>query len=656
MQQLIADTLGVDAAQQQLLRQLLQRGGGITCANIGRHFTHQHRAAAEVLAIKAEAAQRIQMLQHGTVLICRQRHRQRCQQQLAHQGVRVRLQRIEAQALVGGVLIHQPQIFLLILADDIGTQHFAHHPPRRSLFLQGLLDRLGLYRDESGNFLHHRGSDGLFFHFGAQRATFCHRSCLFLHFVGNGSLFLHRLPRLHILHRAVKRFLLRHRDGGDGAGGIAIRAEGLFLLGFGRGSFLILLHRHGLVKTLLFRRRSGRLILRIQRVAHRIIERVKHRLIGYEFHHRFGRVDIHIHRVHRQCNMHYAAGEFALQKAVAVRFLQCRRQQLGLDKASVDKEYLTAAGTVTVQGLGDKAFHRNLTAHTADRQQTHSKIATHSGIDGREQLAVARGMEHLRTVTQQLEGDMGMAEGKVLHDAADSGTLGTVLLHKLHSGGGVVKEVAHTDGSSLGAAGLDDLFGYTALQMEGCAALRTLLAGEDVHAADSGNGRQCLTTETQRANGAQVLGAAQLTGGVAQKGSRQLVGSNAAAVIGDAQIGHTAALQLYHDGGRTGIDGVFQQLFHHAGRALHHLTGGDQIRHMAIQTLNMGHKRPPLLSVQLLFQFIQQVQRLDGAEAIHLRAAQRRHHLRLADSGEGDLLVLRSSDGGGTACLVLQLA
>ena len=77
---------------------------------------------------------------------------------------------------------------------------------------------------------------------------------------------------------------------------------------------------------------------------------------------------------------------------------------------------------------------------------------------------------------------------------------------------------------------------------------------------------------------------------MAQKGGGQLLSRNTAAVIGDTDIGEAAVLDLRRHGGSARVDGVFQQFFHHAGRTLHHLTGGDEIRHMGWQTLNLRHK------------------------------------------------------------------
>ena len=160
-----------------------------------------------------------------------------------------------------------------------------------------------------------------------------------------------------------------------------------------------------------------------------------------------------------------------------------------------------------------------------------------------------------------------MAQGQMLHHAGHRRTLGAVLLHELHPGGGVVEEIPDADGGALRAAGRLRLAGLAALQMERRAHLRTGGAGKDIHTADGGDG-------------GQIGGGTELAGGMAQKGGRQLLRRNAAAVVGDADVGQAAVLDLRHDGGGSRVDGVLQQFFDDAGGTLHHLAGGDKIRHM----------------------------------------------------------------------------
>ncbi len=91
-------------------------------------------------------------------------------------------------------------------------------------------------------------------------------------------------------------------------------------------------------------------------------------------------------------------------------------------------------------------------------------------------------------------------------------------------------------------------------------------------AADGGEG---LAAEAEGADAEQVVGVAELAGGVAGEGQRQVVGGDAAAVVGDADQLGAALLQVDVDALRAGINGVFEEFFDDAGGPFDDLAGGD---------------------------------------------------------------------------------
>ena len=131
MQQLVSRSVGVCPLQKQLAGQLLQRGGSVLRPYVVGDLPHQHGAVPEVLAQKAVARQHVQLLQHRAVLLSGQRHGGGGHQLLGHGRHGVRLQRIEADTLVGGVLVDEPHVLLPVLADNIGFQHLSGDAPRR---------------------------------------------------------------------------------------------------------------------------------------------------------------------------------------------------------------------------------------------------------------------------------------------------------------------------------------------------------------------------------------------------------------------------------------------------------------------------------------------------------------------------------------------
>ena len=80
-----------------------------------------------------------------------------------------------------------------------------------------------------------------------------------------------------------------------------------------------------------------------------------------------------------------------------------------------------------------------------------------------------------------------------------------------------------------------------------------------------------------------------------QKGGGDILPGNAHPVVGDPKIADAPFLQLHGNGGGFGVDGIFQQLLHHRGRTLHHLSGGNQLRHLRRKQANFGHIAPSFL-------------------------------------------------------------
>jgi hypothetical protein len=92
------------------------------------------------------------------------------------------------------------------------------------------------------------------------------------------------------------------------------------------------------------------------------------------------------------------------------------------------------------------------------------------------------------------------------------------------------------------------------------------------HRGDRG---QRLAAEAEGADVFEVGQRGDLRGGVARQRERQLLGRDAAAVVGDGDALDAAFLQPDGDLGGAGVERVFQQLLDHGRRPLDHLAGGD---------------------------------------------------------------------------------
>ena len=193
MQQRVARGGGVGGVGgDELVGKLFERGDGVAAVDIGGDGAQDQAPAAELLALKAEFAQKVQIRRERAVFLGGELRHEGSEQGLTHQWLLVGLHAVEIHALVRGVLVDEPDVFILVLADDVGVEHLTRDAPRRGgrgnerrlldlgLFLlrrgkygDGGRFRLGLCRslrrrsddwaghDGAGVFLRHRQRDDL---------------------------------------------------------------------------------------------------------------------------------------------------------------------------------------------------------------------------------------------------------------------------------------------------------------------------------------------------------------------------------------------------------------------------------------------------------------------------------------------------------------
>ena len=113
------------------------------------------------------------------------------------------------------------------------------------------------------------------------------------------------------------------------------------------------------------------------------------------------------------------------------------------------------------------------------------------------------------------------------------------------------------------------------------------VAGQAQRRTSASAGRDCSVTwatppiearaspRKPRVHVKEIVGRVELAGGVAGEGQRQIVASDAAAVVDDADQLDAALLDVDVDARAAGIDGVFEQFLDDAGRPFDDLAGGD---------------------------------------------------------------------------------
>ena len=317
----------------------------------------------------------------------------------------------------------------------------------------------------------------------------------------------------------------------------------------------------------------------VQRPQHPIVYAVKNRFFIEKFHFRLGRVDIHIHRRRRQLQAQHTGWEFAHHELIPVGLLQGGDQELGFHRPVIDEKGLQIPAGPGIRGLGRKAGHTVFFPGAVHRDHA-SKVPAIDAVHRRPESAVARRGQNGLAVPNQGDGNLRMGQSLQLHRPRHPGALHRIGLHEFHAGRGIVKQVPDDNGGSVRAAGLVLLGHGPGLQMEADAGQGIRGLGQQINAADGGNGRQSLPAEAHGTDGIQILGAAELGGCVAQEGRAGILCGHAATVVRHPQEGHAPVPDLHGDLGGPGVHGVFQQLLGNGCRPLHHLTGGDQIGNM----------------------------------------------------------------------------
>ena len=119
--------------------------------------------------------------------------------------------------------------------------------------------------------------------------------------------------------------------------------------------------------------------------------------------------------------------------------------------------------------------------------------------------------------------------------------------------------------------------------------LRVGGAGFEGDAGDGGDGGEGLAAETEGGDGEEVVGGAELGGGVAFEGEEGVVADHAVAVVGDADELAAAGFDVDADAGGAGVEGVFEELFDDGGGALDDLAGGDLVGDLIGEDVDATH-------------------------------------------------------------------
>ena len=336
----------------------------------------------------------------------------------------------------------------------------------------------------------------------------------------------------------------------------------------------------------------------------RKIDRVKHALFADKSHLNFRRMDVDIHLITWQCQHQHTGRIFPDHHRTPVSFLQCNTAGLGPGIPSVDKKVLHCPVGARRHRPADKPADANLPHAVIDRQHGFGEIPSQYGIDGPQQIAIAGGPVDLFAVPNKGNRDIGMRKGDLVHNRSDRIGLGDILFQKFEPRRNVVKYIPDDDGCSFRAPGFGYLLQLGPADLDQRPDLTVVGLGQQFNMGDRCNRRQRFPPESQRSDPVEVNGRLHLTGRMPQKGSRRILSTHPAAIVGDPQIAHAAILNFNRDIAGAGVNRVFNQLLDDRGRTLDHLTRCDQLRHLPRQHIDLWHI---FLSFPRLIQSIRQL-------------------------------------------------
>ena len=186
-----------------------------------------------------------------------------------------------------------------------------------------------------------------------------------------------------------------------------------------------------------------------------------------------------------------------------------------------------------------------------------------------------------------------MGQGDAVDDAGHTVAFGDVLFQELHAGRRVVEEVPDDDGGALGAAGVAEEDFFRALDLVDGADLVIGRAGQDIDPGDGGNGGQSLAAEPEGPDAVEVFLGQDLAGGMAHERVADIVPQDAGAVVGHPHVGDASVSDLHRQRSGTRVDGVLHQLFDDGRRTFDDFAGGNEVRDVFRQDIDLRHGAPP---------------------------------------------------------------
>ncbi len=187
-----------------------------------------------------------------------------------------------------------------------------------------------------------------------------------------------------------------------------------------------------------------------------------------------------------------------------------------------------------------------------------------------------------------------MREPELGDDARDLGGFGAVGLQELPPRRQVVEQIVDLDHRPLACAHLDDRRGRAAVDADLGAGLVAARPGAQHEMGDGRDGGERLAAESERQDGGEIVGAANLARRVALDGEPCVLGRHPFPIVFDADLLLAAQLDVNGHPAGAGVDGVLDQLLDDRGRTFDDLARGDLVCDLRGQTIDVAHVRTPV--------------------------------------------------------------
>jgi hypothetical protein len=213
-------------------------------------------------------------------------------------------------------------------------------------------------------------------------------------------------------------------------------------------------------------------------------------------------------------------------------------------------------------------------------------------LEDRDPIAALRGRQGVTQLPLHLEveADRGMADREAGHGIDHVARLDLEGAEEPPAHGHVLEEVPDLDQGAGRAGRRADRRGLPVLHHD----LRPLpfpRAAHEPYPGDGADGRERFPAEPERRHAEKIVRHDQLARSVRRERQRQVLRQEARPVVGDADELPSPFLDLHAHLGGPGVEGVLDELLHHAGGPLDDLPRRDLVDDLRRKHVDMRHRR-----------------------------------------------------------------